>query len=104
MVKIYLILTWSTFLTSLVFVILYNRFARWRETSFGRSLMTYQICMTVLLGDALVQSHTGAKSLGFQIAGMLIYSGVPCALIWRIVVLIRLQRSVSRDPGNGEES
>lgn len=89
------ILITLTFLASLAFVVIYHVLAKWRETSFGRSLMTYQVSMTALLGLSTVQGVIHTTSPVFITAGLVILATVPLALIWRIIVMIQLQRGVN---------
>lgn len=93
---IYRFLIPLTFLASGAFVITYHVLARWWETSFGKSLMTYQLCMTIILGLSTVQTLTGIDHPALSIFGLVVFAVVPWALIWRVVVLIRAQRKASK--------
>lgn len=86
-----------TFLASLAFVIVYHIRAAWWDNDFGRSLMTYQIAMTVVLGLALPRIFWGGDHLVFQILRVVVFTAVPVALTWRLVVLIRVQRRKKGD-------
>lgn len=86
------ILVIITFVTSLAFVIVYHLSARWWENDFGKSLMTYQVTMTIVLGLSISRIVLGGSEhplFGWLRFG--VFAVVPLALTWRIAVLIRLQ-------------
>lgn len=99
------ILVLLTFLSSLGFVVTYHFLARWWETEFGRSLMIYQIAMTVILGLSAFQTFTGFHHSALTVFGLVVFAVVPLALTWRLLVLIRAQRRARRDDdGSRHES
>lgn len=80
-----------TFLCSLAFVITYHTVAKWWTSEFGRSLMVYQVAMTIILGLSALTSIFGRTDWIVAI-GVAIFLMVPIALIWRTVILIKIQR------------
>jgi hypothetical protein len=83
-----------TFLVSFAFCVAYQLYARWRATEFGRSLMLYQIAMTTLLGFIairLVGLDTG------PLVRLVVFTVIPIALTWRLVVLIKVQRGMRKE-------
>lgn len=86
-----------TFLISLAFCIAYHFAARWWETEFGKSLMIYQIAMTGVLGLTLPRLLLGGDTPFFQYVRLAVFSVVPLALTWRLLVLIKVQRRARRD-------
>lgn len=91
-----------TFLASAGFVILYHVTAKWWGNAFGKSLMTYQIAMTMVLGLSIVRIILGGTEHPiFMYLRLAVFAVVPLALTWRIVVLVRLQRKEKgRDDGS----
>lgn len=85
-----------TFLCSLAFVITYHTVAKWWGSSFGRSLMTYQVAMTIILGLSALTSIFGRTDWIVAI-GVAVFLMVPIALIWRTVILIKIQRQAKED-------
>lgn len=82
-----------TFLASAGFVILYHVTAKWWNTDFGKSLMTYQLAMTLVLGLSIVRIVLGSSEHPlFAWIRLGVFVVVPLALTWRIIVLVRLQR------------
>lgn len=81
-----------TFVSSAAFCVTYHVIARWWENAFGRSLMIYQISMTLILGLSTVQTWTGFQHPALSSFGLAVFSVVPLALTWRLLVLIRAQR------------
>ncbi len=89
-----------TFLASLTFCVVYHILTRWWNNAFGRSLMTYQLGMTFILGISAFQSLTGlGLNLASQIVGLTVFSVVPLALTWRLYVLITASRKAKQEHG-----
>ena len=87
-----------TFLASAGFVILYHLKATWWGSDFGKSLMTYQLAMTLVLGLSIVRIVLGgSEHPAFVYFRLAVFVVVPLALTWRIVVLVRLQRRKKND-------
>lgn len=86
-----------TFMISLAFCVAYHFAARWWETEFGRSLMIYQVAMTLVLGLTLPRLLVGGDNLIFQYVRIAVFAVVPLALTWRLIVLIKVQRRANRD-------
>lgn len=80
-----------TFLASTAFCVIYHFSARWASTSFGRSLMLYQVSMSIVLGLSVFRITSSMEGTGFAILRLVIFVAVPLALTWRLVVMIRLQ-------------
>lgn len=89
-----------TFLASTGFVVLYHLSARWWETDFGKSLMTYQVAMTIVLGLAVPRIFDWDEHAAFQYVRVAVFTFVPVALIWRIVVLARIQVKARKEGSN----
>ncbi len=85
-----------TFLASLAFVITYHVIAKWWSSEFGRSLMIYQVAMTAILGLSSLTSIFG-RADWIVIVGIPIFLVVPIALVWRTVVLIKIQRQAKKE-------
>lgn len=78
-----------TFIVSALFCVAYQLYARWTETNFGRSLMLYQVAMTLIMGFISV------RVIGIEtgpLPRIIVFAVVPLALTWRLIVLLRLQR------------
>lgn len=78
-----------TFLISLAFCVSYQLYAKWTATDFGRSLMLYQIAMTLILGFVAI------RVIGIDtgpVIRLTVFAVVPLALTWRLIVLIKIQR------------
>jgi uncharacterized membrane-anchored protein len=89
------VLVLYTFFVSLAFVVVYQLTARWWESSIGRSLMTYQIAMTLIMGVTAVTSIFDMQTNPTVQAIMLfIFSAVPVALTWRLIALVKVQRTM----------
>lgn len=91
------VLIWATFILSIIWVIAYHVTARWWETDFGRSLMIYQVSMSIILGTTGVQTLYQIEHLAFSIFVLAVFAVVPLALAWRLLVLIRVQRRAGHD-------
>lgn len=90
-----------TFVVSFAFVVIYHLRAAWWESSFGKSLMTYQVAMTTVLGLSIVRLVLGGSEHPFFAWLRLgVFVVVPLALTWRIIVLVRLQRRRKNDDGS----
>lgn len=85
-----------TFVASIGFCVAYHFMARWWETSFGMSLMIYQISMSAVLGLSTLRLITD-NGEGWAMIRLLVFIGVPVALTWRLAVLIKLQRDKRRE-------
>ncbi|MFI7042601.1 hypothetical protein ACIBI0_38490 [Microbispora rosea] len=100
------VLVVADFVTSLAFCVAYHLVARWWHHPFGTSLMIYQGLMTVVMGFTAWRFLTRADfPLVANIARTVVFAALPIALIWRTVVMIRVQRREGRQefaPGPGE--
>lgn len=85
-----------TFLCSLAFVITYHTVAKWWASEFGRSLMVYQVAMTIVLGLSALTAIFGRTELIVAV-GVIIFLMIPVALVWRTVILIKIQRQAKED-------
>jgi hypothetical protein len=85
-----------TFVMSLAFCGYYQFAAKWWLNEFGRSLMIYQLSMTLLLGFTVINMIFGEMPIPVQVAGIVTLAVVPFALTWRLIVLIKVQREVRR--------
>lgn len=85
-----------TFASSLIFVITYHLVAKWWSNEFGRSLMIYQVAMTIILGMSALTAIFGRTDWIVAI-GLAVFLTIPIALIWRTVVLIKIQRQSKED-------
>jgi len=86
-----------TFVASLAFVVSYHITARWWESAFGKSLMIYQIAMTLVLGLTIPRIIIGVDHIAFATLRFIVFAVVPLALTWRISVLIRVQHKSRKD-------
>lgn len=85
-----------TFVASFIFVITYHLVAKWWSSEFGRSLMIYQVAMTIILGLSTLTAIFGRT--GWIVAiGLAVFLMIPIALIWRTVVLIKIQRQSRKE-------
>lgn len=91
------ILVIADFIASLAFCITYHVLARWWETEFGKSLMIYQILMTLTLGLVIPRLVFGTTSNVFEWTRIVIFGILPFAVTWRLVVMIKAQRKVAHD-------
>lgn len=80
------------------FVVLYHVLAPWWRSEIGRNLMTLAASMALVLTLSIVRMIGGASldTPWFQVVRLAVFAGVPVALGWRTVILIRVQR---RTPG-----
>jgi len=91
------------FVASLAFCITYHVLARWWETEFGKSLMIYQILMTLTLGLAIPRIIFGVSSPIFEWTRLVLFAVLPIAVVWRMVVMIKAQRKVSEQHDDNRE-
>jgi len=85
-----------TFLVSLAFCVVYHLKARWWENEFGKSLMTYQLAITGVLGLAIPRIFMGSDNIVYMILRIFVFTCVPVALAWRLSVLIKVQSRRAR--------
>ncbi len=94
-----LLLVVLDFAASLGFCVAYHITAKWWAHPFGVSIMTYQLIMTVVMGLTAWRWITWTNespSLYFEILRTLVFAAIPPALIWRTVILLRIQRKEGR--------
>lgn len=96
------ILVIADFVASMAFCITYHVLARWWETDFGKSLMIYQLLMTLTLGLAIPRIIFGATSNIFEWARLVIFGVIPFAVVWRMVIMIKAQRKAKQDDHDRE--
>jgi cytochrome bd-type quinol oxidase subunit 2 len=89
------ILVIADFIASLAFCVTYHVLARWWKTEFGKSLMIYQILMTLTLGLAIPRIIFGISSSIFEWARLIVFAVLPIAVVWRMVIMIKAQRKAS---------
>jgi hypothetical protein len=82
---------------SAVFCLTYHLTARWWRHPFGVSLMIYQVLMTA------VMAFTAWRVLGghplpaaAEVARRVLFAAIPIMVIWRTVVMVRVQRKEGR--------
>lgn len=76
------------------FCILYQILAPWWRSELGRNVMVYGLVVAAVLSLTTVRLLAGAavETPWFSVLRLIVFSGVPVAIGWRIVILLRIQR------------
>lgn len=95
----------SAAVLAVAFCVLYHLVAPWWRSELGRHIMTYSAVVAAVLTLSVVRMIGGASldTPWFGVLRLVVFGGVPAALLWRIVILLRIQRRGGRHTGNGQE-
>lgn len=77
-----------------LFVVLYHLSARWWTSEEGRHLMSFTFVMAAVLDYVSVRTMVGGSrppSLGVDVPRFVIFGLVAVLLIWRLLMLYRIQ-------------
>jgi hypothetical protein len=76
---------------------LYHFSATWWRSDMGRNVMVYGLVVAAVLTLSVIRLvWDGGESLWFAILRLIVFSGVPVAIGWRIAILLRLQNHRER--------
>lgn len=94
-----------TFCASLAFIALYTAVAPWWRSPLGRNLVAFDASLSLTLLPAVVHHAFGfrsAEDVVFAWFTVVAFALVPCVIVWRAVILLRMQRSHLHDPPGGD--
>jgi hypothetical protein len=83
-----------TFCISAAFIVLYALLAPWRKSALGRNVVALHSALALTLLPAVVHHLFGAtvaEDRFFAWFAVTAFALVPCVIVWRAVILIRLQ-------------
>lgn len=91
-----------TFVCSLAFIVLYSVLAPWWRYSIGRSIVALDGALSLTLLPSVVHHMFGFRSAAdpfFAWFTVGAFALVPCVIVWRAVIIVRMQRTGVKDPG-----
>lgn len=92
------LIIWSA-LVGVASVVVHSR-VRWWATEVGRHLMAYMTVIAAVLVLSSVRIVIG-DSWGFQVIRLVVFAGVPLAMMWRLKLQVRAQRRPADIPRKG---
>lgn len=84
----------ATFCCSLAFIALYTLVAKWWRSPLGRNLVAFDASLSLTLLPSVVHHAFGVSSaLSEPFAWFTLgaFAAVPCVIVWRAVILVRMQ-------------
>jgi hypothetical protein len=89
------ILLVATAVLSWTFCGLYQLMAPWRSSEMGRNVMTKSLAIAAVTSLGAVRLIVGASldTPWFQALRIGVFAAVPAAIAWRIIILLKIQRS-----------
>jgi hypothetical protein len=90
------VLTIAVTITSALFCLSYHLVAKWWNHPFGVSLMIYQILMTAVMALSVPRYLFGYAPEWVSVVRTVVYAIIPLTLVWRTVVMIKVQRREGR--------
>jgi hypothetical protein len=91
-----------TFFCSLAFVALFTLVAPWWRYPAGRSTVALDAALALTLLPSVVHHIFGFRSAEdpfFAWFTVGAFALVPCVIVWRAVIIVRMQRAGVKDPG-----
>jgi hypothetical protein len=91
----------TTFFCSLAFIALYTVVAPWWRNPLGRNLVAFDASLSLTLLPSVIHHTFGpsaASSAFFGWFTVVAFAMVPCVIIWRAVIMVRMQRAHLHDP------
>ena len=83
-----------TFCTSIAFIAIYTLLAPWWQSMIGRSIVALDAALSLTLLPSVIHhlfGATSAESTFFAWFTLTAFAMVPCVIVWRAVILIRIQ-------------
>jgi hypothetical protein len=72
-----------------LFVVLYHVRQPWWRSAMGQHIMTYSVVVTAVLTLSAIGILIG-RPAWFEVLRLVVFCGVPVAIGWRIVILLRV--------------
>lgn len=91
----------ATFICSLLFIVLYSVVAPWWRYPLGRNLVAFDAALSLTLLPSVVHHTFGvssALSAPFAWFTLVSFATVPCVIVWRAVIMLRMQLGQHQDP------